>query len=391
MISQYFAPTKVIFGQGAENEVGTQLEAFGAKRVLLIYGGHSAEKSGLLGKVRSILNEHGIYFHELGGVKPNPRISLAREGVKIFADENLDFILAVGGGSVIDTAKAVGYGVFGACDPWDFYCGKRVPAGSAPVGVILTMAAAGSEMSDSSVLTNEDGGLKRGCNSDYCRVKFALMNPELTYTVPDYQTSCGTVDIIMHTLERYFHAGTGLDFTDDLSFALIRSVIENGKILHKNPVDYDARANVMWASSLSHNGLMAAGNPSKGDWACHQLEHELSGMFDIAHGAGLAIVFPAWASYVASTDYSRFAKLGKNVFGIEGKDDKEAAEKTIEAFKEFFASLGMPVSLSEINITLSEDALSELLDKATFYGKRTLGNFRVLQREDMEEVYRRCK
>ena len=241
MISQYFAPTKVIFGQGAENEVGTQLEAFGAQRVLLIYGGHSAEKSGLLGKVRSILNEHGIYFHELGGVKPNPRISLAREGVKIFADENLDFILAVGGGSVIDTAKAVGYGVFGACDPWDFYCGKRVPAGSAPVGVILTMAAAGSEMSDSSVLTNEDGGLKRGCNSDYCRVKFALMNPELTYTVPDYQTSCGTVDIIMHTLERYFHAGKGLDFTDDLSFALIRSVIENGNVLHKNPVDYDGK------------------------------------------------------------------------------------------------------------------------------------------------------
>ena len=391
MISQYFAPTKVIFGQGAENEVGTQLEAFGAKRVLLVYGGHSAEKSGLLGKVRNILNERDMYFCELGGVKPNPRISLAREGVKKYAEEKLDFILAVGGGSVIDTAKAIGYGAFSNCDPWDFYCGKEVPSGSAPVGVILTMAAAGSEMSDSSVLTNEEGGLKRGCNSDYCRVKFALMNPELTYTVPDYQTSCGTVDIIMHTLERYFHAGKGLDFTDDLSFALIRSVIENGKVLHKDPENYDARANVMWASSLSHNGLMATGNPSKGDWACHQLEHELSGMFDIAHGAGLAIVFPAWASYVASTDYSRFAKLGKNVFGIEGKDEKEAAEKTIESFKKFFASLGMPVSLSEINITLSEENLSELLDKATFYGKRTLGNFRVLQREDMEAVYRRCQ
>ena len=391
MISQYFAPTKVIFGKGAEGEAGNQLSQFGTSNVLMVYGGHSAEKSGLLNKVRDDLKEHGIRFIELGGVQPNPRISLARKGVELCKENGLDFILAIGGGSVIDTAKAIGYGLYNGGDPWDFYCGKRTPAGSAPVGVILTMAAAGSEMSDSSVLTNEDEGLKRGCNSDYCRVKFALMNPELTFTVPDYQTSCGTVDIIMHTLERYFHAGKGLGFTDSLSFSLIKSVMMNGKILHDNPLDYDARANIMWASSLSHNGLMALGNPSKGDWACHQLEHELSGMFDIAHGAGLAIVFPAWASYVMSTDWSRFADLGRNVFGIECSDNEEAAKLTVEAFKDFFKSLNMPLSLADIGISIDDKQLNELLDKATFYGKRTLGNFRILERDDMGEFDRRCR
>ena len=212
MISQYFAPTKVIFGQGAENEVGTQLEAFGAQRVLLIYGGHSAEKSGLLGKVRSILNEHGIYFHELGGVKPNPRISLAREGVKIFADENLDFILAVGGGSVIDTAKAVGYGVFGACDPWDFYCGKRVPAGSAPVGVILTMAAAGSEMSDSAVLTNEEIGnfVRLDLGNEYTAVCGQLK--EIPVVVNEYLHKGDVIGYIAEPTKYYTVEGNNLYF-----------------------------------------------------------------------------------------------------------------------------------------------------------------------------------
>ena len=210
MLSQYYAPTKVVFGRGAEDEVSNQLRQFGADSVLVVYGGHSALKSGLLAKVRDNLSAAGIRFMELGGVQPNPRISLARKGIEICRENGIGFILAVGGGSVIDTAKAIGYGLFNGGDPWDFYCGRRTPEGSAPVGVILTMAAAGSEMSDSSVLTNEEGGLKRGCNSDHCRVKFALLDPELTISVPDYQTSCATVDIMMHTLERYFHAGKGL-------------------------------------------------------------------------------------------------------------------------------------------------------------------------------------
>lgn len=390
MLSQYYAPTKVVFGRGAEDEVSNQLRQFGADSVLVVYGGHSALKSGLLAKVRDNLSAAGIRFMELGGVQPNPRISLARKGIEICRENGIGFILAVGGGSVIDTAKAIGYGLFNGGDPWDFYCGRRTPEGSAPVGVILTMAAAGSEMSDSSVLTNEEGGLKRGCNSDHCRVKFALLDPELTITVPDYQTSCATVDIMMHTLERYFHAGKGLSFTDSLSFTLVRQAIENGRILHADPTDYDARANMMWASSLSHNGLMALGNPSKGDWACHQLEHELSGMFDIAHGAGLAIVFPAWADYVCDTDPSRFAQLGKAVFDLECDDVEKAARMTIDALRSFFEELGMPTTLHQAGIELDEAHLSELLDKATFNGRRTLGNFRVLERADMEAIYRRC-
>lgn len=391
MLSQYYAPTNVLFGRNAEVELASQLNSFGAKNVLLVFGGSSARKSGLLDRVESNLEEAGIKFCELGGVQANPRISLARKGIEMYTAGNLDFIVAVGGGSVIDTAKAIGYGVYNKGDVWDFYCGKRQPQGSAPVGAILTIAAAGSEMSDSSVLTNEEGNLKRGCNSNYCRLKFALLNPELTMSVSDFQTSCGTVDIMMHTLERFFHSGSSFELTDALAAASLKTVMKYGRILHADGKNYEARANMMWASSLSHNGLYAAGNPTKGDWACHQLEHELSGMFDIAHGAGLAIVFPAWAAYVCSENYSRFSYLGRELFSIEGQDDKIVCEKTIEAFKAFFSSLGMPVSLSEMNITLSSDQMEELLDKATFYGKRTLGDFKVLHREDMKAIYENCR
>lgn len=386
MISRYYSPTRVIFGAGAENEVGKEVRIEGAEKVLIHYGGSSAEKSGLLDKVRTSLKENNISFIELGGVKPNPRVSLVREGIEMAKDEKVNFILAVGGGSVIDSAKAIGYGLYNGGEVWDFYEGKRKPYGSTPIGVILTLSATGSELSDSSVITNEDGNLKRGYNSDFCRPRFALLNPELTYTVPRFQTEVGTVDIMMHTIERFFHAGEGLDFTDRMACTLIKDTIEKGLKALENPTDYQARASLMWASSLSHNGLMALGNDQRGDWACHQLEHELSGMFDIAHGEGLAILFPAWSTYVYKENPERFAKMGNLVFGIEEKGE-EGALKTIEAFKDCFRRFEMPLSLKEAGIDLTDEQLEELLDKATFYGKRTLGAFKTLEREDMREIY----
>ena len=386
MISSYYSPTRVVFGKGAKSEVGKELEKEGAKKVLVHFGGSSAEKSGLLSLVRESLKEKKIDFVELGGVKPNPRLSLVRKGIEIGKKEGVDFILAVGGGSVIDSAKAIGYGIKECGDVWDFYDGRKEAQSSVPIGVILTLSATGSELSNSSVITNEDGNLKRGYNSDFCRPRFALLNPELTYTVPRFQTEVGTVDIMMHTIERFFHAGEGLDFTDRMACTLIKDTIEKGLKALENPTDYQARASLMWASSLSHNGLMALGNDQRGDWACHQLEHELSGMFDIAHGEGLAILFPAWSTYVYKENPERFAKMGNLVFGIEEKGE-EGALKTIEAFKDCFRRFEMPLSLKEAGIDLTDEQLEELLDKATFYGKRTLGAFKTLEREDMREIY----
>lgn len=386
MISSYYSPTRVVFGKGAKNEVGKELEKEGAKKVLVHFGGSSAEKSGLLSLVRESLKEKKIDFVELGGVKPNPRLSLVRKGIEIGKKEGVDFILAVGGGSVIDSAKAIGYGIKECGDVWDFYDGRKEAQSSVPIGVILTLSATGSELSNSSVITNEEGFLKRGYNNDISRPRFAILDPELTYTVSRYQTEVGSIDIMMHTIERFFHSGDGLDFTDELAATLIRDTIEKGLIAIENPDNYQARASLMWASSLSHNGLMALGNDQRGDWACHQLEHELSGMFDIAHGAGLAILFPAWCQYVYKDDPERFAKLGRLVFGIEEKEE-EGALLTIDKFKQCFRKFEMPLSLKEAGIDLSDEMLEELLDKATFYGKRTLGAFKTLEREDMKAIY----
>lgn len=391
MTSRYYTPTRVTFGQDAEMKTAEELAADGATKVLIHYGGASAEKSGLLSRIRKQLDDASIAYVELGGVKPNPRLSLIRKAIELGRKEKVDHILAVGGGSVIDSAKAIGYGLYHEGDVWDFYCGRRTPEGTIKVGVVLTLSATGSEMSDSSVITNdEQGWLKRGCNSNVCRPAFALLNPCLTYTLPDYQIEVGTVDIMMHTIERWFHAGKGIDITDELAAALIRNVKEKGPACLRDKQDYEAHASLMWASSLSHNGLMALGNDQRGDWACHQLEHELSGMFDIAHGAGLAIIFPAWSKYVYKTDPERFAKLGRLVFGIRESGEK-GAEKTIMEFTSFFKELDMPTSLAEADIILSDAQMEELLDKATFYGKRTLGAFKVLQREDMRAIYELAK
>ena len=375
MISSYYSPTRVVFGKGAKSEVGKELEKEGAKKVLVHFGGSSAEKSGLLSLVRKSLKEKKIDFVELGGVKPNPRLSLVRKGIEIGKKEGVDFI-----------AKAIGYGIKECGDVWDFYDGRKEAQNSVPIGVILTLSATGSELSNSSVITNEEGFLKRGYNNDISRPRFAILDPELTYTVSRYQTEVGSIDIMMHTIERFFHSGDGLDFTDELAATLIRDTIEKGLIAIENPDNYQARASLMWASSLSHNGLMALGNDQRGDWACHQLEHELSGMFDIAHGAGLAILFPAWCQYVYKDEPERFAKLGRLVFGIK-ESGEDGALLTIEKFKQCFREFEMPLSLKEAGIDLSDEMLEELLDKATFYGKRTLGAFKTLEREDMKAIY----
>lgn len=379
----YYAPTNVIFGAGAEEQVGEVLKGYGASKVLIHFGSGSVRRTGLLDKVEQLLTDSGIGFVELGGVVPNPRVSLVRKGIEIVDREGIDFILAVGGGSVLDSSKAIGYGAYAGGDVWDFYCGKRKVEGTVPVGAILTLAATGSEMSDSSVITNDetDPIYKRGVNTDFGRVKFALLNPELTYTVSQYQTACGATDIMMHTLERYFHEGGSLDFTDQLSFTLLREVMANAPVALEHPDDFDARANIMWCGSLSHNGLMATGNPTKGDWACHQIEHELSAEFDVAHGAGLAAIWGSWARYVLEVDPARFAKLGEGVFG------ESDPVKTIGKFEEFFRSIKMPTDLKGLGLDFDEEACRKAALGVTFQNARRIGNFKVLDTEDIFNIY----
>ncbi len=386
MISTYYTPTRITFGPGAEDRVAEEIEREGKKKVLIHYGSSRIEKNGLLDKIINLLKEKNIESVLVPGVVPNPRLSLVRATIEKAKEEMVDFILAVGGGSVIDSSKAVAYGLGYDGDVWDFYSGKAKPVRSFPVGAVLTVSAAGSEMSDSSVITNdEEGGIKRGCNSDICRLRFALLNPELTYTLPRYETACSIVDIAMHTLERYFTKEHTVPLTEELSLTLIKSVNEYGLEALESPTSYKARAALMWASSLSHNGLMAVGNSSRGDWASHQMEHELSGKYDIAHGAGLAIVWPAWAKYVYKECPERFQKLGEAVFGLGRNDDPL---KTIEAFENFYRRIGMPLSLKEASIKATIKDIEELSDKCSFYSTRTIGDIKKLTRDDIEKIYR---
>ncbi|MBC5687430.1 iron-containing alcohol dehydrogenase [Mediterraneibacter sp. NSJ-55] len=387
----YYTPTKVVFGKGTEKQIGTLVKEYNCKKVLVHYGSGSVKKSGLLDRIYASLDEAGISYISLGGVVPNPRLSLVYEGIALCKREEVDFILAVGGGSVIDSAKAIGYGVTNEGDVWDFYEKKREPKNCLPIGVVLTIAAAGSEMSNSSVITNEDGWKKRGCNNDCCRAKFAVMNPELTMTLPAYQTACGCVDIMMHTMERYFNQVENMELTDGFSEHLIRTVMKNAKILKEDPENYNARAEVMWAGSLAHNGLMGCGTDG-GDWASHQLEHELGGMFDVAHGAGLAAVWGSWARYVMDARPERFAQFAQNVMQVEqGEDAAKTAQKGIEAMEDFYRSIDMPVSIQELGVTLTEEQIQELADKCSFYEKRTIGCVKKLDREDIYKIYQAAR
>ncbi len=388
----YYTPTRVLFGKGVIDQTGAQVKAFGGKKVLLHYGGGSVKRSGVLDRVKASLDAAGVEYAELGGVVPNPRLGLVYQGIELCKKEGVDFLLPVGGGSVIDSAKAIGYGVVGGGDVWDFYDFKRTPTGCLPVGAVLTIAAAGSEMSNSTVITNENGGVKRACNTDYVRCKFAIMDPQVTMTLPAYQTACGCADILMHTMERYFN---GMDetmpVTDAIAEGLMRSVIADAKILKADPQNYAARADVMWASSLSHNGLTGCGHGG-GDWACHRLEHELGGMFDVAHGAGLAAIWGTWARYVLPWGPARFARFATHVLGVEpAGDDAATALRGIEAMEDFYRSIGMPTNLRELGVEPTEEQIKELAHKCVLATPNGLGAVKRLTEEDMAEIFRRAK
>lgn len=384
---QYYTPTKVVFGKDMEKQAGELVKEQKCNKVLVHYGTGSVKRSGLLDRVYASLDAAGISYVSLGGAVPNPRLSLVYEGIELCKKEGVDFILAVGGGSAIDSAKAIGYGVKYDGDVWDLYLKKEIPTDMLPLGVILTIAATGSEMSNSSVITNEEGWLKRGLNCDLSRPRFAIMNPELTYTLPEYQTMSGCTDILMHTMERYFSHEMDTDLVDGMAETLLKSVMRAAKVLLKNPKDYNARAEVLWAGSLSHNGLTGCGRA--GDWACHQLEHELGGMFDVAHGAGLAAVWGSWARYVYEADVARFAKFAVNVMGIpyDYAEPKKTVLAGIEAMEDFFRSIHMPVNIHELGVELTDEQIDELAYKCSYMEQRTIGGIRKLGREDIAKIY----
>lgn len=386
---KYFTPTKVLFGKNTENKVADLIQKFGGKKVLIHYGGGSVIRSGLMQKVTDKLDTAGIKYVKLGGAVPNPRLSLVYEGIELCKKEGLDFILALGGGSAIDSAKAIGYGVMNDGDVWDLYDYKKQAKACMPLGVILTLAATGSEMSDSSVITKEEGLVKRGYSSDFCRPRFAILNPELTMTLPDYQTACGCTDIMMHTMERYFTNGGNMELTDSMAEALLRTVKENAKILARDPKNYDARAEVMWAGSLSHNGLTGCGNDG-GDWMTHKLEHELGGLYDVAHGAGLAAIWGSWARYVYKNCLPRFKRYAINVMGIEPNagSDEEIALKGIEAMEDFYREIKMPTNLRELGVNATDDDLMLMAHKCAVGVNGGKGSARFLKEEDMLEIYK---
>ena len=384
----YYTPTKVVFGKETEQQTGELVKAAGAEKVLIHYGSGSVIRSGLLDRVKETLCKEEIEYVELGGVVPNPRLSLVYEGIELAKREGVDFILAVGGGSVIDSAKAIGYGMANEGDVWDFYDRKRTADACVPIGVILTIAATGSEMSDSSVITKEEGWVKRGYNSDLCRPVFAIMNPELTMTLPDYQTACGCADILMHTMERYFTNGDQMEITDSMAEALLRTVMKNALILVNEPDNYDARAEIMWAGSLSHNGLTGCGSTDK-DFATHGLEHEIGGMFDVAHGAGLTAIWGSWARYVYRDCLHRFSRFAVNVMQIDPKDKKEemVALEGIEAMEEFFRKINLPVTMKELGIELTDEQIEELARKCSVACGGKKGSAKVLKESDMKIIY----
>lgn len=380
--------TKIIFGKDVEMQVGAETALWG-KKVLLHYGGGHIVRSGLKKRVVASLQEAGVEFVELGGVQPNPRLSLVQEGIALARKEQVDFILAVGGGSVIDSAKAIAIGVPYDGDVWDFYAGKTRAKESLPVGVVLTIPAAGSESSTSSVITKEEGWLKRGYGEVIMRPKFAFMNPELTYSLPPYQTACGVADMMAHVMERYFTNEKEVGFTDQLCEATLRSIIQEAPVAIAEPENYGARANIMWAGTIAHNDLLGTGR--LGDWASHNIEHELSALYDIAHGAGLAIVFPAWMKYVYRHDIPRFVQFSAEVFGVE--QDYHNPERTIlegiRRLEDFFRRIGLPTTLQEADIPA--DRLEEMAAKSTANDTKTLGTFVPLNQADVLEIYKLCQ
>ena len=384
-----YTPTEILFGENTQAEVGKEVKKWGGSRVFIVYGGGSVKKSGLLAQVEEALEKEGLAYEEFGGVKPNPRMAYAQEGVEKAIEFGADFLLAVGGGSSIDTAKAIAHGV--ANPDWsleEIWGGEIILTRSTPVGCVLTIAAAGSETSDSAVLTNEETRKKGGISTSLNRPKFAIMNPVLTYTLPKYQIACGIVDIMMHTLERYFIPNTRNQLTDEIAEGVLRVVIENGKKGLENPTDYDAMSEIMWAGSLSHNGITGLG--AEKDFAVHQLGHELSAKFDIAHGASLSTVWGAWAAYVYDAKPARFAQYARRVWNVEEADDVKAAQEGIKKTVAYFASLDMPTSFSEateIGLKTDEE-VKKMAHGCSYEGTRTIGSFKVCNENDIYEIYK---
>ena len=385
---EYFSPTRVIFGKETEKQTGKLIREYGGSRVLVLYGGKSAVRSGLLDLVKESLKEEELYSQELGGIVPNPHLDKVYEGIEIGKNEGIDFLLAVGGGSVIDTAKAIAYGLGEPeKDVWELYEHTRKARKCLPVASVLTIAAAGSETSRSSVITNEKTLEKRAYDDNLARPKFAIMNPEFTKTLPDYQTESGCTDIMMHTMERYFTNGGNMEITDALAEGLLRTVMENAKILHTEPDNYDARAEIMWSGSLAHNDLTGCGNDG-GDFMSHKLEHELGGMFDVTHGAGLAAIWPSWARYVYKDCLPRFVKYAKNVMGVTaGDSEEETALLGIKAMEEFYHSIGMPVNLKELGIHPTEEQIREMAEGCLKASGSATGSAKKLDLQDMIRIY----
>ena len=387
----FYTPTRVVFGKDVETQIGELVKARGAHKILIHYGGKSAERSGLLDRIRQSLKEAGIGYAELGGVVPNPHLDKVREGIDLCKKEGVDFILAVGGGSAIDSAKAICYGMGEPDkDVWELFEGKRKAKAFFPLAAVLTIAAAGSEMSNSCVITDEKTLLKRVYNDDIARPLFAVMNPELTKTLPDYQTESGCADIMMHTMERYFSNGGSMDLTDGIAEALIKTTMKSAEILHTDPENYNARAEVMWASSLSHNGLTGCGTDG-GDWVCHRMEHELGGMFNVTHGAGLAAIWGTWARYVYKNCLQRFVKYAVNVMEVEpAATDEETAIKGIEAMEAFYRRISMPTNLRELGVEPTEEEIVQMAESVVSAYGEPFGSAKKLTRNDFAEIYRRA-
>lgn len=382
---KFYSPTEFVFGKGAENSCGEYVKKYGGSRVLIHYGSGSAVRSGLLDRVKQSLEKSGIYYVELGGVKPNPRDTLIYEGIELCRKESVDFILSVGGGSCIDSAKGIALGVPYEGDFWGFYVTGKPVEKALPIGTVLTIAAAGSEGSGASVVTKEEGMLKRDTGSDLLRPRFSILNPELTQTLPAYQTACGATDIMAHVFERYFTNTREVEITDRLCEAVLLTMIKETPRAIKEPDNYQARANIMWAGTVAHNDIVGVGRSQ--DWNSHGIEHELSGLYDCAHGAGLAVIMPAWMEFVYKHDVMRFAQMAVRIWGCEMnfENPEETALKGIASFRKFLHEIGMPINFAELGAR--EDDIPVLVEKFGLGDGKT-GGFVSLSSEDVAEIYR---
>lgn len=381
----YYAPTKVYFGKDKHKEVGNIIKGYGFDTIMMQYGKGSIKKNGVYDDVMKSLTENGIKVVEMEGVEPNPKLSFVREAVKVAKENNVQMILAVGGGSVIDSSKFTAIGAVNDFDVWDVHKKGAVPKAGLPVASILTLAAAGSEMSGNAVITNMDLNMKRGYGCDYFRCLFSILNPELTYTVNKFQTACGIVDIMMHTMERYHTPCEPTDLTDRIAESILKAVVDAGKVAIENPNDYEARATIMWASSLSHNNLTGCGRENR--LAVHQLEHAISGEYDeVAHGAGLAVLYPAWCRYVYKYNIPRFAQMARRVWDVTEADDEKAALMGIDKIAEYFTSIGMPSKISDFNIP--EESIDRLAELCTYGKTRTIKSYVELDYDKIKDIFK---